>query len=106
MKGEAKNEKYIILFTDIINIKSMEKAQIEKIKDILSGDKITIFLLIGKIKKMNLKNDENNLGKLILSKFGVKSEIIYFENMNKIKVILSNNNVIRDEIIYPNEIYK
>ena len=90
MKGEAKNEKYIILFTDIINIKSMEKAQIEKIKDILSGDKITIFLIIGKIKKMNLKNDENNLGKLILSKFGVKSEIIYFENMNKIKVILSN----------------
>ena len=106
MKGEAKNEKYIILFTDIINIKSMEKAQIEKIKDILSGDKITIFLLIGKIKKMNLKNDENNLGKLILSKFGEKSEIIYFENMNKIKVILSNNNVIKDEIIYPNEIYK
>ena len=106
MKGDTKNEKYIIVFTDIINIKFMEEDQIEKIKNSLSGDKNTIFLLIGKTRKIDLKNGENNLEKLIMSKFGEKSEIIYFENMNKIKAILSNNNIIKDEIIYPNEIYK
>ena len=30
----------------------------------------------------------------------------YFENMKKIKTILSNSKVIKDEIFYPNEIYK
>ena len=34
------------------------------------------------------------------------SEIIEFENMKKIKTIISKNKVIRDEIIHPNEIYK
>ena len=106
MKGEVKNEKYIILFTDIINSNYIEEDQIEQIKNNLSGDKDTIFLLIGKIKKINIKNEENNLEKLILSKFGEKSQLIYFENINETKSILSNNNIIKDEIIYPNEIYK
>jgi hypothetical protein len=43
---------------------------------------------------------------MILRKFGEKSEVINFENMKKIKTILSNNKVIKDEIIFPNEIYK
>ena len=43
---------------------------------------------------------------IILKKFGEKSEIIYIENMKKIKTILCNNKVIKDEIFYPNEIYK
>ena len=43
--------------------------------------------------------------KLILKKFDERSETIEFENMKKIKTILSSNNVIKDEIIYPNEIY-
>ena len=44
--------------------------------------------------------------KIIYDKFDEKSEVIYFENMKKIKTILSSNNVIKDDIIYPNEIYK
>ena len=53
-------------------------------------------------------NEEDNeyIIELIMNKFGEKSEIINFENMTKIKTVLSYNNVIKDEIIYPNEIYK
>ena len=55
-----------------------------------------------------LVNNEyiNDIEELILSKYGENSEIIYFENMKKINTILSNNKVIKDEIFYPNEIYK
>ena len=112
-KEKVKNEKYIILFTDIINLNFTDDYQIEKNMKNLIRDKEVIFLLVGKIKDINLKNDKNiveendkKLEKFFLSKFGEKSEIIYFENMKKIKTILSNNNVIKDEIIYPNEIYK
>ena len=77
------------------------------------GNKDIIFLLIGKIKNKNLNKEKNNdtqnrdnLEYSILCKFSEKSEIIYFENMKKIKTILSNNTVIKDEILFPNEIYK
>ena len=64
-----------------------------------------IFLLVG--KKSNFENNEDKILKEIISnKFNEKSEIIYYENMKKIKIILSNNIEIKDEIIYPNEIYK
>ena len=63
--------------------------------------------------QLNLKNDKDNIidnlkliKKLIINKFKAKSEIIDFDDMKKIKTFLSNNNVIKDEIIYPNEIYK
>ena len=76
-------------------------------------DKKISLLLVGKNKKYNTNKEKNDFNdnnikfeKLILSKYGEKSEIIYFENMKKIKTILSNNNVIKDEIIYPNELYK
>ena len=49
---------------------------------------------------------QKKMEEIILSKFGKDSEVIYFENMLKIKTILSNNKVIKDEIIYPNEVYK
>ena len=113
MKEEEKNEKYIIAFTDIINLNFTDKEQVEKNMENLIRDKEIIFLLVGKIKNNKLSNEksyniseENNSEKLILSKFGEKSEIIDFENMKKIKTILSNNTVIKDEIIFPNEIYK
>ena len=113
MKEKGKNEKYILLFTDFINLNFKDIKQIEKNIESLIGNKDIIFLLIGKIKNKNLnieKNDtspnENNLENLILSKFAEKSELIYFENMKKIKDILTNNIVIKDEIIFPNEIYK
>ena len=44
-------------------------------------------------------------GKFIEEKFGEKSELIDFENMKRIQTILASNNVIKDEIIFPNEIY-
>ena len=55
---------------------------------------------------MNVINYYKKFEEIILNKFGEQSEIIEFENMKKIKAILSNNNIIKDEIIYPNEIYK
>ena len=113
MKEEGKNEKYIILFTDFINLNFKDIKQIEKNIENLMGNKGIIFLLIGKIKNKNLNNErsdtsqnDNNLENLILNKFSEKSELIYFENMKKIQEILSNNTVIKDKIIFPNEIYK
>ena len=112
LKGEIKNDKYIILFTDILNIQIMEDEQIDKIIENLEEDKETIFLLVGKNKNFNIKNEfnkfeiNNKIEKLFLDKFGENSEVINFENIEKIKTILSNNKVIKDEIIYPNEIYK
>ena len=70
-------------------------------------------LLVGKNKELNEKKEKDNfiedehiIEDIILSKYGEKSEIINFENMKKIKTILSNNKVIKDDIIFPNEIYK
>ena len=112
LKGEAKNDKYIILFTDFFNIQFIEVEQIEKILEKLEEDKEVIFLLVGKNKNFNIKYEFNNfeinykIEKLILGKFRENSEVINFENIKKIKTILSNSKVIKDEIIYPNEIYK
>ena len=105
-KEGIKNEKYIIIFSDIVNIHKNEDKQIEKIFDDLIGDNYTILLLIGKNKELNEKNESKIIEELILDKFGEKSEIIFYDNMKKIKTILSNNKVIKEEIIYPNEIYK
>ena len=105
-KEGIKNEKYIIIFSDIANIHKNEDKQIEKIFDDLIGDNYTILLLIGKNKELNEKNESKIIEELILDKFGEKSEIIFYDNMKKIKTILSNNKVIKEEIIYPNEIYK
>ena len=77
MKEEGKNEKYIILFTDLINLNFHEEKQIEIEKNIgnIKENKDIRFLLIGKIKIKNLDNEqndnilnENNLEDLILSK--------------------------------------
>ena len=107
IKEGMKNETYIIVFTDIINILSRDDEQIEKIFGTLRGDLDAIFLLVGKNRRKNITIENyKKIEELILDKFGEKSEIIDFENMKKIKSILSNNNVIKDEIIYPNEIYK
>ena len=46
------------------------------------------------------------MSEIIKEKFGSFSSLIDFDNMKKIKTILSDNNDIKDEIIYPNEIYK
>ena len=105
-KEGINNEKYIIIFSDIVNIKKNEDEQIEKIFDDLRGDKYIKLLLIGKNKELYGKNENKNIEELIFNKFDEKSEIIFFDNMKKIKTILSNNKVIKEEIFYPNEIYK
>jgi hypothetical protein len=112
MKEGIINEKYIILFTDLFNIDFIDNDEIKKKFNKLKSNKEAIFLLIGKHKNIYEENDiiSNNeynfITKYIINKFRDKSEIINFEIMAKIKTILSNNNVIKDEIIYPNEIYK
>ena len=113
MKENIKNEKYIILFTDLLNKKFIDEKKIENIFENLIGDKGTILLLVGKYKELDVKKEKDNfieneriIEDMILRKFGEKSEVINFENMKKIKTILSNNKVIQDEIIFPNEIYK
>ena len=115
MKEGIKNEKYLIIFTDFFNDKLIRDEKVKHIFSKLKENKESILLLVGKnkiFKHMNEncfdENEEENdfLYELIMNKFGEKSEIINFENMTKIKTILSYNNVIKDEIIYPNEIYK
>ena len=110
MKEDIKNEKYVILFTDSLNIQSIDDTEnIEIIFNNLKEDKKVILILVGKINvEIHQKNDSStiNLEELILSKFNEKSEVINFENMKRIKTILSSNNFIKDEIVYPNEIYK
>ena len=116
MKENIKNEKYLIVFTDMPNIQLKDEEvfdKVNKILEYLNSNKSVIFLLVGKNKKLNFKNEKNisheyfiKLSKTIMNKFNIKSEIIDFDNMKKIKSIISNNNVIKDEIIYPNEIYK
>ena len=112
VKAEIKGERYIILFTNLLNIELNLDEQTKKIFDKINKDKELIFLLVSKYKKIYLENDNNFINnadifkELILGKFGDKSEIIDFENMKKIKSLLSNNSVIKDEIFYPNEIYK
>ena len=115
MKESIRNEKYIIFFTDLFNNKSIYEEKVKNIFSKLKQNKESILLLVGK-NKISKHLNNNCIGKkeegneyiieLIMNKFGEKSEIINFENMTKIKTILSYNNVINDEIIYPNEIYK
>ena len=116
MKEDVKNEKYIILFTDLFNNYRMSDDKVFNNFKKLDEEKKVIFLLVGKNKSKDLKKnkelimeedyEEQNMIKVITDKFSDKSEIIDFENMKKIKNILSSNNVIKDDIIFPNEIYK
>ena len=111
-KEAVENEKYIILFTDVFNFYRVTDDDIEKKFININKDKEINFLLVGKSVKRNEKedsfheDDEKRLNEIFTEKFGDKSELIPFENMKKIKTILSNNNVIKDEILFPNEIYK
>ena len=111
-KEAVENEKYIIVFTDVFNFYRVTDDEIEKKFININKDKEINFILAGKSLKRNEKedsfheDDENRLNEIISEKFGDKSELIAFENMKKIKSILSNNNVIKDEILFPNEIYK
>jgi hypothetical protein len=114
MKEINTNEKFFIYFN--INIKNImeylkdipDKSMIEnsypKKKIDIHRDKKIHFLLVGKIDSE--ENETDNYKKILLQYFGSKSEIIPFDNMKKIKSILSSNSIINDNVIFPNEVYK
>ena len=107
MKEISNTEKYFIIFTNLLNSKFDDVEELEDILSNLKENNDANFLLVGKNEDLSNENDSFiKLDELILNKFGKKSEIIFFENMKKIKTILSNSSVIKDEIFYPNEIYK
>ena len=115
IKEINEHEKYIILFTDIFNTYNITDEIINMNFNNLKEEKDITFLLVGKNKGNHVKinksrifdsNEEKKMMKKIVEKFGDRSELIDFENMKKIQNILSNNDVIKDEIIYTNEIYK
>ena len=115
IKEINEHEKYIILFTDIFNTYNITDEIINMNFNNLKEEKDITFLLVGKNKGNHVKinksrifdsNEEKKMMKKIVEKFGDRSEFIDFENMKKIQNILSNNDVIKDEIIYTNEIYK
>ena len=85
---------------NILHNLSYESNKNNKIK--LQKEKKINFLLVGKIKQEN----EEEYKSLLVENFGPKSEVIPFDNMKKIKSILSSNNIINDNIIFPNEVYK
>ena len=113
IKESIKNEKYIILFTDIFNTFKMNDKVIKNNFDKIKKEKEITFLLAGRNKEHEIKNNNNELfhldeetkiSQLIKEKYGERSELISYENMKKIKTMLSSN-IVKDEIIYPNEIY-
>ena len=108
MKEISTNEKYFIFFSSSIKV-LMETINKNKLKELEAKKKISLrkepkinFLLVGKIEKSyeKLYND------ILDEYFGSKSEVIPFDNMKKIKSILSSNNIINDNITFPNEVYK
>ena len=99
MKEGVKNEKYIILFTDLFNYFKITDEDVGKKFSTLVKDKEVQFLLVGKNTRRSNKNEkdeeeEKKLNEIILENYGDRSELIAFENMKKIKTILSSNNVI------------
>ena len=85
---------------DYLNNLSYESNQ--KNKTNLQKEKKINFLVVGKFKQEN----EEEFKLSLVDYFGDKSEVIPFDNMKQIKSILSSNNIINDNIIFPNEVYK
>ena len=118
MKEINTNEKFFIYFNTNINkimdylmdvgdnnyLQYSSSESTEKKKIDLEKDKKINFLLVGQINSDQYESEIYK--KVLLQNFGVKSEIIPFDNMKKIKSILSSNSIINDNITFPNEIYK
>ena len=117
MKEINTNEKFFIYFNT--NIKKLMDylMDLKDSKDVpnnsyesssksnidLKKDKTIHFLLVGQVGSENVADTYK---KVLLQYFGSKSELIPFDNMKKIKSILSSNSIINDNIIFPNEVYK
>ena len=118
MKEINKNEKYFIYFTTEVkkfmdylveineykNYQNLSYDSGEKTNIDLKNEKSINFLLVGKCD--DGENENEIYKKILFNYFGSKSEMIPYDNMKKIKSILSSNNIINDNIIFPNEIYK
>ena len=118
MKEINTNEKFFIYFNTNINkimdylmdvgdnnyLQYSSSESTEKKKIDLEKDKKINFLLVGQINSDQYESEIYK--KVLLQNFGIKSEIIPFDNMKKIKSILSSNSIINDNITFPNEIYK
>ena len=118
MKEINTNEKFFIYFNTYIkklmeylmdirdynNFQNLSYESSEHKKNDLQKDKKIHFLLVGKIGSE--ENEIDDYKKILLQYFGSKSEMIPFDNMKKIKSILSSNSIINDNIIFPNEVYK
>ena len=117
MKEINTNEKFFIYFNKNVEKimdylgKEKDKSMRENSNGSYSKKKIDIhrdkkihFLLVGKVNSE--KNEPDAYKKILLQYFGSKSEIIPFDNMKKIKSILSSNSIINDNVIFPNEVYK
>ena len=63
MKEKINNEKYIIIFTDMLNVPLIEDESIKDIFEKLNGSKFIILLLVGKKKNSKLQKDiiNNNI---------------------------------------------
>ena len=115
-KEKNSNEKFFIYFNinpkkimDYLKVK--ENSDTPNISYISRGEKLDLykdknihFLFVGKLNTE--KHEDEIYKKDLLQYFGSKSEMIPFDNMKKIKSILSSNSIINDNIIFPNEVYK
>ena len=106
MKEISTNEKYFIYFNSnmktLMDFLSKGKVREAKKKNKLRKEPKINFLLVGKFDKINEKLYNDILGEY----FGSKSEVIPFDNMKKLKSILSSNNIINDNITFSIEVYK
>ena len=117
MKEINSNEKFFIYFNT--NVKKLmdylmdirDYSELQNNSYDSGGKKIGLqkenkihFLLVGKLGTED--NEAEVYKKVLLQYFGSKSEMIPFDNMKKIKSILSSNSIINDNIIFPNEVYK
>ena len=112
MKNNPDNENYVLYFTNLFSDENEEnniylnnrfKLHINRIKK----DRTINFILVCRINN-NIQNNirDEIVNNKILNGFGDKSEFINYDNMKKIKTLLSRNTIINDKIIFPNEIYQ
>ena len=95
---------YLMDLSDQKDLQNLSYKSAENNNVDLQKDKKINFLLVGKIGSE--ENEEEIYKKVLLEYFGSKSEMIPFDNMKKIKSILSSNCIINDNIIFANEVLK
>ena len=107
MKENENNERYILFFSNLFNELKNNFTTINEEFDKFMDENLHL-LIVGKLKKysMDIKRAKQIINNVLLRNFGAKSEFVEFENIKKIKTILSSNSSIVDDIIFPNEIYK